>query len=79
MTYFLTSLNVPVLLHKPRQLTLQLENLLVPSIMKLEEEKFRWFLIVSTGKWALLNFGGMESGNHSGGKLSCSENMALTP
>ena len=50
MTYFLTSLNVPVLLHKPRQLTLQLENLLVPSIMKLEEEKLRWFLIVSTGK-----------------------------
>ena len=30
--------------------TLQLENLLLPSIMKVEEERFRWFLMVNTGK-----------------------------
>ena len=41
--------------------TLQLENLLLPSIMKVEEERLRWFLMVRTGKWALVNFGGIES------------------
>ena len=30
--------------------TLQLGNLLLPCMMKVEEDKLRWFLIVNTGK-----------------------------